>query len=178
MIFLLFFFAGINSFCQIITTEGWNNKVLCLTIFIMCLEQAKMAIVDFTNIRISKRYLKDTQLDNFLIITSITVVLELLGFYLVSLSRDWSIVIILISLIFFNSFAKINILISETISIERCSISQRFFILIANCLGLSIIILKILNFFPTIMSTVLLGMTLVYVTIKYSNNLLPNNINI
>ena len=158
-------------------TEGWNNKVLCLTIFIMCLEQAKMAIIDFTNIKISKRYLKDTQLDNFLIITSITVAMELLGFYLVSFSRDWSIVIILTSLIFFNSFAKINILASETISIECCSISQRFSILIANYLGLAIIILEILNFFPIIMSTVLLGMTLAYATIKYSNNILPNNIN-
>ncbi|BDA40129.1 hypothetical protein [Candidatus Atelocyanobacterium thalassae] len=177
MILLLFSFAGVNIFYQLTISTNWNDQILCLTIFMMCLEQAKMATVDFTNIRISKKYLRDPQLDNFLIITSITITMELLGFYLVSFSKDWSIAIILISLIFFNSFAKINILVLKIISIECSGIFQRISVLTANYLGLGIMILKMFNFFPIIMSLILLSMTLAYITIKYSSNLLPNNIN-
>ena len=178
MILLLFFFAEVNSVYQLTINEDWCSKILCLTISIMCLEQGRMAIVDLKKIKISKKYLKNPQLDNFLIVTSITIATELLGVYLVSFSQDWSIIIILISLIFFNSFAKVNILTSRKILIEYYGVSQRIFVLAANYFGLGIATLKIFGFFPEVMSVILFSMTSIYIVIKYSSNLLSNSINI
>ncbi|MGK7939212.1 MAG: hypothetical protein AB4062_03470 [Crocosphaera sp.] len=169
MIILLFFPASLGLVWTIFFQPTWSEKVLAFALFLMSLEQARMAKVDLDNIRIVQEKSKEVdKVKTFLGITIITIIVELLGFYWASFFLYWGAIIVLISLIFFNIFAKIKLHPTEEIMIEPCQISQRLPILLADGLAIILINLGKIDFFPLLMSSVLLGIIVIYGIIKYS----------
>ncbi len=167
MVFLFFFVASLGLLWQTFNSDSWSDKLLAFAIFLMCLEQGRMALVDLDNIKLVKQQYTDSRIDTFPTITIITIIIELLGFYYTFLSLSWGAIIIIISLIFFNVCTKIQLYPSENIMIEPWGISQRLPILLANTLALILIALRMLGFFPLLISSISLGLTIVYGMIKY-----------
>ncbi len=110
MVVLLFFPASLGLVWTVFFEHSWSDKVLAFALFLMSLEQARMAKVDLDNIRIVREKSQEVEkIKKFFMVTIITIILELLGFYLASFFLYWGAIIILISLIFFNLFAKIQL---------------------------------------------------------------------
>ncbi|MEA5535767.1 hypothetical protein [Crocosphaera sp. XPORK-15E] len=166
LIFLLFFPASLGILWQIFNNP-LSHQLLAFTLFLMCLEQARMAFIDLENIIIVKEKCEDNRLDDFFVVTMVTIIIELLGFYLAFFSLYWGAIVILISLIFFNLFAKIQLQPSAEIMIQSSGISQKLTILCADGLGLILIILGMFNVMPLLMSSLLLGIIILYGLIKY-----------
>lgn len=166
--FLLFFPACIAIlFKQVIWGSELTHQLLGFATFLFCIEQANMANQDLQKVSRLQRQIKDIRLNVFYRITIITILLELMGFYLSSIWLGWGFILILISLIFFNLFVEINIHTSTVNIIRDWKITERFPVLIADIIGLilaSLWILKIGNFW---ISWGLFGMATFYCCIKF-----------
>ncbi|MGB5594585.1 MAG: hypothetical protein WBM62_11205 [Crocosphaera sp.] len=174
---MLFFVASLGLLWQTFNSHSWSDKLLACAIFLMCLEQGRMALVDLDNIKLVKQKYTDSRIDTFSTITIITIMIELLGFYSAFLDLSWGGIVVIISLIFFNICTKIKLHPSENIMIEPWGISQRLPILLTNGLALILISLRMFEVFTLLISSILLGLTIAYGVIKYGfmvNTLISN----
>ncbi len=168
MVVLLFFAASLGLAWSVFFENTWSEKVLAFAFFLMSLEQARMAKIDLDNIRIVKEKSQELEkINSFFVVTIITIVIELSGFYLASFFLYRGAIIVLISFIFFNVFAKIKLHPTEETVVEDWGIFQRLPILIADSLALVLVTLVIFNFFPLVISSILLGIVVIYGIIKY-----------
>lgn len=167
IIFLLFSPACIAILLkQVIWGSELTHQLLGFGTFLFCIEQANMANQDLQKVSGLQKQIKDIRLIDFYRITIITIILELMGFYLSSIWLGWGFILILISLIFFNLFVEINIHTSTVNIIRDWKITERFPVLIADIIGLilaSLWILKIGNFW---ISWGLFSMALIFCGIK------------
>ena len=166
IIFLLFFPACMGIFRQVIWSEELTHQLLAFGTFLFCIEQANMANKDLQKVVDLKKYIKDTRLDVFHQITIITIIIELIGFYLSSIWLGWGFIVILIGLIFFNLFANINIHNSTENTIQSWKITERVPILIADVIALALVYLWMLKIGDFWISWILFAMPLLYCSIK------------
>jgi len=166
VIFLLFFPACIAILRQVIWSSELTHQLLAFGIFLLCIEQANMANQDLQKVDLAKEQLKDARLDNFKITTIITIIIELIGFYISSISLGWGLMIILFGIIWFNLFANIKINTSGENIIQPWNISERLPVLIADITGLILAILWILKIGEIWISWGLFAMAAVYCVIK------------
>lgn len=164
----LFFPASIGIIWRIFNHDNLSHQLLAFAIFLMCLEQATMAVVDLENISIIKQKYHDHRLKNFTKVTMITIVIELLGFYVSVFDLYWGAILVLVSLIFFNLCAKVQLHPSNQIIIKVYGIPKRLPLLMADGLGLMLVILGRLQIVPLLMSSILCGMILIYGVLKYN----------
>ncbi|WP_414620175.1 hypothetical protein [Calothrix sp. CCY 0018] len=166
IIFLLFFPACLGILKQVIWNTELTHQLLAFGIFLFCIEQANMANHDLQKVTDAKAQIKDARLDIFNRITIITILIELIGFYLSSIYLGWGSFIILISLIWFNIFANIKINNSANNIIINWNITERLPILSADVVGLILIGMWMLNIASNWISWGLFVMAVVFCGIK------------
>ncbi|MGF1674322.1 MAG: hypothetical protein ACFCUV_11655 [Rivularia sp. (in: cyanobacteria)] len=166
IIFLFFFPACLGILRQVILSTELSHQLLALAIFLLCIEQANMANHDLQKVADAKQQVKDARLNYFQIITIVTIIIELIGFYLSSIWLGWGSIVILFSLIWFNLFANIKINSSSENIIQTWKISERLPVLVADIVGLLLISMWILNIGDFGISLGLFAMTILYCSIK------------
>ncbi|MBE9216242.1 hypothetical protein IQ247_26875 [Plectonema cf. radiosum LEGE 06105] len=166
IIFLFFFPACLGILRQVIWSTELSHQLLALAIFLLCIEQANMANHDLQKVADAKNIVKDARLNYFQIITIVTIIIELIGFYLSSIWLGWGSIIILFGLIWFNLFVDIKINNSSQNIIQTWKITERLPVLIADIFGLILISLWILKIGDFGISLGLFAMTMVYCSIK------------
>ncbi|BAZ41734.1 hypothetical protein NIES4101_77020 [Calothrix sp. NIES-4101] len=165
-IFLLFFPACMGILGQAIWAKELTSQIIAIAMFFFCIEQARMAVKDLNQIADAKQLVSDIRLDNFYIVTVITIAIELVGFYGSSVWLGWGAIIILLSQVWFNLLAKIKIQTSAKNIIENWKISERLPVLIADIVGLILVSVWMLKFASFWISLILGGMVVVYLSIK------------
>ncbi|MDY6902970.1 MAG: hypothetical protein SWZ49_33595 [Cyanobacteriota bacterium] len=168
IIFLLFFPACIAILLkQVIWGSELTHQLLAFGTFLFCIEQANMANQDLQKVSRLQKQIKDVRLNDFYRITIITIILELMGFYLSSIWLGWGFLLILISLIFFNLFVEINIHTSTVNAIHNWKITERFPVLIADAIAFILVSLWMLRIGDFWISWGLFSMAIFYCFIKF-----------
>lgn len=166
MMFLLFFPASLGILRQVIWEQELTHQLLDSAVFLFSIEQARMAAKDLQEIAAAKAQLKDTRLETFSKITIITVFLELLGFYISSIWLGSGLILILVSLVWFNLFAGVKIHLGAEIVIQDWRISERYIVLIADAIALILVTLWMLQIASFSVTLILFGMIVLYCSIK------------
>lgn len=164
---LLFFPACVGLLGQVLGDVALSDKVLALGILLLCVDQARMAVVDLEQVAAVKRQVTDPRLQRFYQVTLVTIFVELCGFYGASVSLGWGAIAILLSQIWFNLGAGIQLDPTAKIPIQRWGVRDRLPVLIANGIGLILISLWMLAIAPLWISGGLLGLLLAYGWGKY-----------
>jgi hypothetical protein len=166
ILFSLFFLASLGIMPQIFVSEDLSSSILALGTLGMCIEQARMAVVDLEQIAQFQEKIVDSRLDRFFVATVSTIILELLGFYLAALEIGWGALIVLVSQIWFHCLAKIQ-LQPTTEKIIDYGIKPRLPVLLADGIGIIFVIFWIAKIAPLIMAVNLTAMVLIYCCLKY-----------
>lgn len=166
-IVLLFFPACWGLLGQVLGDAALSEKLLALGILLLCVDQARMAVVDLEQVTAVKRQVADPRLQRFYQVTLSTIFVELCGFYGASLSLGWGAIAILLSQIWFNLAAGIQLNPAAKIPIQFWGIRDRLPVLIANGIGLFLVSLWMLAIAPLWISGGLLGLLLLYGCGKY-----------
>ncbi|MBD2777856.1 hypothetical protein [Iningainema tapete] len=166
IIFLLFFPASLGILIQVIWGQELTHQLLASGLFLFSIEQARMADQDLQLIEKAKQQVKDIRLNTFSFITISTIFLELIGFYLSSVWLGWGVILIVLSLIWFNLFAPIKIHPEAEIVIQPWKISERLPVLIADAIAFVLLTLWICQIASIWISWMIFGMVLVYCSIK------------
>ena len=169
VIFLLFFPASLGILRQVIIGNELSYQLLALGLLIFTIDQARMAVIDLQQVTQAKKQIHDLRLDNFYTITLSTIVIELIGFYTSSIILGWGIILVLLSQVWFNVFAGIEIQTSEAITIQSCGIAERLPILIADGLSLILISLWVLKIYPLEIVLLIWVLAVAYGCIKLLN---------
>lgn len=167
IISLLFFPACLGLLGQVLGDETLSHKALALGILLLCVDQARMAVVDLEQVATIKRRVSDARLHRFYQVTLTTIVWELCGFYGASVSLGWGAIAILLSQIWFNLTAGIQLDPSDKIPIQPWGIRDRLPVLIANGIGLLLVSLWMIQIAPLWISGGMLTLLLVYGCGKY-----------
>ncbi|MDF5731304.1 MAG: hypothetical protein PUP92_25710 [Rhizonema sp. PD38] len=166
MMFLLFFPASLGILRQVIWGQELTHQLLASAVFLFSIEQARMAAKDLQDIAVAKAQVKDIRLETFSRITIITIFIELLGFYTSSIWLECGLILILLSLVWFNLFAGVKIYLGPEIVIQDWKISERFIVLIADAIALVLVNMRIMQIASIWVTWILFGMIIVYCTIK------------
>lgn len=166
IIFLLFFPAGLGILKQIIWGAELSHQLLAVGMFVFSIEQARMAVKDLQQIADAKAVVKNEQLNIFTFITIVTILIELIGFYISSSWLGWGSIIILISQLWFNLLANIKIQIVPEVVIQNWEIKERLSVLIADVLGIILVSLWMMQIASLGISVGLFALVLVYLGAK------------
>ena len=165
IIFLLFFPASLFILLQAIGANELSHQLLAFVLLLFSLEQARMAAVDLEAVAEAKKQVQNDGLNKFNKIVVSTIVIELIGFYLSSFSLGWGIIVVVLSQVWFNLFAKIEIERSEKVVIHPRGISGRLPVLVANFLALILVGLWLLN-----IASLGIAVTLAMIAIAYGSS--------
>ena len=151
------------------TPNGLNQPAgsvaIALALLLVCIDQGRMAWVDLFNVyQIS---LADRRVAAFYAITLITIVIELIGFYLAWQYLALGMGVFLISQLFFNTAANLQLHPGSQDPIRPFPTQARWPVLLANGVALSLIALWQANQFRQLMSSLWLGMVVIYLAVKY-----------
>ncbi len=138
---------------------------IALALTLLCVDQGRMALVDLSNIR--QVTLDDTRVIQFYLVTVITIAIELTGFYLAWIQLGVGTAVVLISQLFFNTAAKIQLYPGSVEPIQAMGLKERSPVLIANTLALGLIALWQAGKFHQTTAALLIVMVLTYLAIKY-----------
>jgi hypothetical protein len=176
ILILLFGGAIAGLLQQIAVAETIAQRCLTLALFILCLDQTRMAIVDQLNIQtLQQRAMTSGRsetnvspaLERFTWVTNTTIGLELLGFYLSWQWLGWGSALVLLSQIWFNLFAAVQLVPESDPAIQPWGLKDRAIVLAADSLGLILCCCYALTIQPLAMAIGLLSMVLLYGLIKY-----------
>lgn len=175
VIYGLFLPAGLGLLGKVIWALGWSDRtssawavaILALGTLLICLEQAHMAVVDLHQIRAVKQQIQDPRLHHFHWITLSTIAIELLGFYVATVWLGCGALIVLLSQVWFNLLAKIQLHPAASELIQSWGIKHRLPVLIADGVGILLASLWIAQIVPLLDASILLSIVLVYGWIKY-----------
>ncbi len=172
LMFLLYFPASLGLLSQVMGGNELFHQLLALALLLLCIDQARMAVVDLEQVEQVKQKVQDARLDSFYRVTVSTIILELLGFYGAYFWLGWGAILVLLSQIWFNVLAGIQLQPMEETPIQSWGIPERRIVLIADGIGLILVSLWILQIAPLWMASGLLAMVIIYGWVKYSPTLL------
>ncbi len=167
---ILFAGSGAGLLMQILTVSTLSHRLLAIAVLLMGIDQARMAIVDLTNVHVlrdSPKITNPSRLEHFYRITLSTIALELVGFYVSTQWLGWGCVIVLLSQLWFNTLANVQLTPAADTVIQDFGISTRAPVLLANCVATIPVILFIFDIFPLVMAIVLFSMVCLYAIVKY-----------
>lgn len=141
--------------------------VLAIATFLICLEQARMAAVDLWQIEAVRPQRQDSQLNRFSLVTRSTIAIELVGFYVAVLWVGWGALIVLLSQLWFNLLAEIQLQPAAPAPVQPRRWADRLSVLAADGVGLGLVSLWIAGVAPLYNAALLLGIVLVYGWVKY-----------
>lgn len=164
---LLFLPASLGLLTQILWGSAIAQQILTLAILLLCIDQARMAVVDLEAIAaIGQPH--NLEIKRFQWVTLSTIGLELLGFYGAILYLGWGAGLVLLSQVWFNLLAGVQLHPQADPAIVPWGIRDRAIVLLADTLGLLLIGLWIAKVTPLIVAGALLAMVLLYGFIKYA----------
>jgi len=152
---------------KFITGDDVSDQFISLGFFLFCLEQSRMGVIDLSSYGLAKNNFNNKFLSSYYIVLVVTIILELIGFYSSLFSLAVGAIVVLLSQVWFNCFARIKISIEDKIRVEKWGIKRRLGELGGDFLGLILVGLWSLNIYPMIMASLMLTMTLVYGFLKY-----------
>lgn len=188
-IFLSFLPAALGLAVQICLGQAWDQRCLALALLLLCLDQARMAQVDWRAIAAvaAQDPLGDLRVDRFRLVTLSTIALELVGFYISGwyggtlaggellgselAATAWlagGAVIVLVSQIWFHSLAGIQLQPGEAEPVVTLGMGARSPVLLADILGIGLVLLWFWGLWPLAMAGALLALVLVYGWVKYA----------
>jgi hypothetical protein len=165
--FLLFFPASLGLLSQVVGGNELSHQLMALALSLLCADLARMAVVDLEQVKQVKQQFQDARLDNFYWVTVSTIVLELLGFYSSYIWLGWGAILVLLSQLWFNFLAGIQLQPTEEKPIQSWGVPERKFVLLADGVGVILVGLWILQIAPLWMASGLLGMLIIYGWVKY-----------
>lgn len=152
---------------------GWHLQPLdglgvALALTFLCIEQGRMALVDLNNIhQVTNDCPTDGRVRPFYRVTIITIALELIGFYLAWYQLGLGTGFVLLSQVFFNTAAKIQLYPGSLEPIQPMGVKERSPVLLIDALAFGVIALWQIGQFRQAMSALLLVMVLTYLAVKY-----------
>lgn len=167
IIFLLFFPASKGLLWQSFTLNNLSDQLISFAFFLFSLEQARMAVIDLKPCFFDKNHFSSSVFINFYIVTIITLIIELFGFYWALFSLGWGAIFVLISQFWFNCFAQVRIIETENIIIQDYTFSDKIIVLCADIIALILMSLWLINIFPLTISFGVLALTLIFGVVKY-----------
>lgn len=126
-----------------------------------------MAAVDLWQIKVVRQQISDPQLERFHSVTLSTIFIELIGFYTGVLWIGWGALIVLLSQIWFNLLAGIQLHPEGSSPMQPCGRADRLPVLVADGVGLGLVSLWIAGIASLWVAALLLGIVLVYGWVKY-----------
>ena len=146
-------------------TQPAGSVAIALALLLVCIDQGRMAWVDLFNVyQVS---LTDRRVVVFYAITLITIVIELIGFYLAWKYLALGMAVFLVSQLFFNTAANLQLYPGSHDPIRPFPLQTRWPVLLANGVALSLIALWQANQFRQLTSSLWLGMVVIYLAVKY-----------
>ena len=181
---LIFLPASLGLLAEVFVAPSADQKVLAIALLLFCPELARMAWVDLDNIAAvtntsaellaleqSQLDLQGRELSNFRRVVVSTIVLEATGFYVASVSLPGGAAIVILSQLWFNLLAKIQIVPAAPATVEPFGLSDRTTVLSANAVALALLCLwPILWTIPSahlVLSSGLLALIVLFLIIKY-----------
>jgi len=169
---VLFIPAGIGLLIQAAFSATLAEKLLALALAIFCPELARMASVDLSNIEAvaqqqAQQPAEDSRLNRFRVVTISTIVLEITGFYLALISLAPGAIAVIVSQLWFNLLAGLQLWPGQTPAITAFGIKERAPVLIANLLGLIFISLWPLLATRLWSASGLLTLIILFLIVKY-----------
>ena len=138
---------------------------VAIALALLCVDQGRMALVDLSNIR--QVTLKDKSVRQFHRVTLMTIALEVVGFYLAWIQLGLGTALVLVSQLFFNTLAKIQLYPSSLEPIQPFGWQERSSVILANTVALGLIVVWQLGQFRPIAAALLFTMVIVYLVVKY-----------
>lgn len=166
IIFLLFFPVGLGLLYNSLSENILSHQLISFTFFLFSIEQARMAVVDLKHYHLDKNN-DHHNLSKFLKVIIITIIIELLGFYGALFYVGSGAFLVMISQLFFNFFAPLKVVEGENISLQNYPLSEKVAVLLADSIPVMLMILWLMNFYPVIMASIILGITLTFGMVKY-----------
>ncbi|MEA5463381.1 hypothetical protein [Leptothoe sp. PORK10 BA2] len=147
------------------TANLTGSARVAIALILVCIDQGRMAWVDLDHVH--QLSLADRRVVKFYSITLITIVIELVGFYLVWQNLALGMVIFLISQLFFNTTAQSQLYPQSPEPIRPFPFQARWPVLLANGIALGLITLWQANQMRQLTSTLWLAMVVIYLGVKY-----------
>jgi len=159
---------------QVIVQPSLDQKLLAIAILVLSLDLLRMAIFDLEQVAKVRSMLAidstEPKLDRFFWVTIGTIVLELIGLYLVPISLSSSAIVILLSQVGFNLLTQVQLMPEMPNMVDKIQpwgIRDRAVVLLADCLGIGLVVLGQRGYWPIGTSIGLLLMVVIYGVIKY-----------
>ena len=149
----------------VLPDDSVSNITLAIALILVCIDQGRMAWVDLANIH--QISLTDQRVVRFYIVTLTTIVIELIGFYLAWHHLVLGMAIFLISQLLFNTAAKVRLYPHSQEPIRPFPREERWPVLVANGIALSLIALWQADHFRQLTSMLWLSMVVIYLIVKY-----------
>ena len=166
LLFALFFPASLGILGQVLPPQPLHHQLLALGLFLLAIDQARMAVVDLEQIAMVKNQTLDPRLTRFYWVTISTIVIELMGFYLASRYLGIGILFVLGSQVWFNAIVRIQIDPVQTNPIQEKPTLEKFLLFLANLLGMVLISLWIAKITPMVIVLSLWAIAIAYGGIK------------
>lgn len=167
-IFFLFFPAFSGLGIRLFEGRDLSYRLLCLGLMLFCIEQCRMAIVDLTDYFLAKTQCNSYRLSSYFNVLRITIALELVGFYYCFFALNIGSIIVLLSQVWFNSLARIKITTKNNqILVTPWGVKKRIGELLGAFLGITLVTLWTINFYPLLMGFFMLSMMVIFMILKY-----------
>lgn len=179
---LLFLPAALGIGLQIFQ-GAWDARAIALALLLLCLDQARMAGVDWLELAAVRSQLTatrsqtsdasepslspDARLDRFAWVTLSTIAIELIGFYVAWQWLGFGVIIVLLSQLWFHGLAGIQLHPGEPEPIHDCGLGMRSPVLMADTVGILLVIFWLQAVAPLSMAVTLLAMVGLYGCVKY-----------
>lgn len=175
IVFLIFFPASLGVLSQVLWGADLSHRLLALGLFLFSIDQGRMAVLDLTQAIAAQRQTPDSRLRRFYWVTWTTIVLEIVGFGIAAVWLGWGIQLVLLSQVWFNLFAGIQIqppdLEIQHLKIQPWGVRERLPVLIADGLGMGLVGLWMREIAPMGIVLTLWGMAIAYACLKYFSSL-------
>ncbi len=166
LIFVGFFPAGLLILGQVIWGGELSYSLLAAGLFLLAIDQARMADLDLQQVMVVKQDSHDKRLDSFWRLAILTIAIELAGFYLASRFLGWGIQLVLLSQLGFNGLATIEIQPSEAEVIRPRPFKDRFPLMVANGMAMGLMGLWMAGIAPVAIVTSLWAIAIAYAAVK------------
>ena len=178
---ILFTPAGMGLLLQAFSSASTADTLLAIALALFCPELARMAIVDLENVAAIANRLaencsqteisalqQDSRLLRFYRVVISTIVLETTGFYIALWSLVFGAAIVIVSQLWFNLLAGIQLWPQAAQPITSFGIVDRSLVLIANVLGLGMLLVWPIEMLRLYAAVGLLLLILLFLAIKYT----------
>jgi hypothetical protein len=174
-VLMAFVLAEAGLVWRLLEPMTWAERLFTIAVILLGVDQARMAIVDLRNVQalmlVPTQIAPDPRLAWFYKITLSTIGLELLGFFVAWKHLGWGALLILLSQVWFNLLAGVQLFPNTDNSIQHFGVRDRLVVLLADGFGIGLISLWIAQIAPMGVAIGLLSMVLLYGFVKYGSAL-------